>query len=515
MVAWLVASAPAGATIVPEVRFASPAQVGGDVSATGASWALVLTSPGHATHLALSGASRLERVEHELVAIGEHRIPRGGFDGWTTERDIEGGPLPSNVTFRAEEVGQSSFFLEGRLAVEVQGAYAAIELPPGQCIDWLLEPEESRNQTTRADKLCPDSWPAVAFRAPPGATLEYRLAGYDVQRSHWHNMQSSCTDATACPPGGSQEDVTVQLTPGDYLRTRRHLFEDAQGPPSAQASAAGQAQVLLLGGVSFDLMVSGWVRLPLATGSAGCPDCLAPVDQTFSASGEILLAGLQRAPGGGLQSSLTGDFATARFDEQPIDPRLLQGTTAVAAIGFAAGLTVLAKAFLASFFTRRTDEETLLHERRRLLYDFVVGNPGVHFREALRGAALPSGAGRHHVTQLVRAGLLVERRIGSKLRLFPAGADSVAWQEVAVARNPNLRALHEWITVNPGRNQMEILEAFREGHGWSPSTTQGRLVRLAREGVLAVEDRGRYRHYRALHPANLAVAPDPLAMVRA
>lgn len=116
----------------------------------------------------------------------------------------------------------------------------------------------------------------------------------------------------------------------------------------------------------------------------------------------------------------------------------------------------------------------------------------------MRGADIPAGSGRHHVNRLVRAGLLVEKRHGSKAFLFENRAQvRSGWQDLAILRDPNAKLLHDWLERNPDRSQQEIIAAFQAAHGWTRRATQGRLERLVRDGASKATKRGRYKHYTA------------------
>ena len=132
----------------------------------------------------------------------------------------------------------------------------------------------------------------------------------------------------------------------------------------------------------------------------------------------------------------------------------------------------------------------LLHPKRKLLHDAVLATPGINFRTISRQVGLPSGTARHHLSLLIRAGLLREERVGCSLAFLQA-SDRRSAAQVAVLLEPGMVELRD--AVAAGRVcQREVLDRF---DAWPRSTTQHRLQRLAEAGVLRVIVQGRYLFY--------------------
>ncbi|MHB1260302.1 MAG: hypothetical protein ACYC2H_01160 [Thermoplasmatota archaeon] len=489
-----------GVVAVPTLHFSTPAQAGPSLNASGASWALILSASRMESSWTIEDASDLVRQEHERFVIGEHKIPYARHPGQSTDVDgTDQTPLPERFNMTAQTLGMTSFYIEGEdLELTLNGVTAVLDIPGGSCLESIVAQEDFSDQATRSDKLCPGSWPAVIARSTSGAAMTFAVDGAGVHRIQWHNMETTCSDGEACPPGGSHQNETVWLSSTDYVRTRHNVFEEAVGPASANVTGWGEAQLIVLGGTRFDLDVDGWIRLPLASSNAGCPTCLAPADQTFSATGNITLSNLQVASGDRLQGDLSGDLISARFDEVAVDPLALSGKAAFAAVAAVGGLVVMVKYLLWPLFTRHKEDDLLKNDRRRQIYEFVVKNPGVHFREALRATGIPAGSGQYHINRLVAAGLLIQRRQRSSLRLFENHKRfHETWQDWVALRDPRLRQLHDWLVQHPDSKQKDILDAFRSAHGWSLTTTQRRLERLVRDGVAKAHTRGRGKFYSA------------------
>src|SRR5687768_15401650 len=115
---------------------------------------------------------------------------------------------------------------------------------------------------------------------------------------------------------------------------------------------------------------------------------------------------------------------------------------------------------------------------RSRLFDCVRANPGITFSQAIRQAGVPAGSGRHHVSKLVEAGLLLEQRLRSTVRLFEnCDPFHSHWQNLATLRDRGLRELHDWMLHHPASSQSAIIQAFTV-RGWSRSTTQCRIEHL-------------------------------------
>lgn len=478
-----------------ELRFGTPATLAGSVSAEGLQWAAVLMDvPG--TTSSIENASTMMRREVALYSVGESRVGPNSFTGYAREVETA-GPAPLPASFALQSNGPSSLYAEGRLDLALDSVDAVIEIPPGDCLVGVLHAVDI-NLTTRSDRLCPATWPAVVVRLHSDSSVN--LEGSNVTRLEWHGMKSSCP-TESCPPGGDRENVSLPLPPPNYERMRRHYFENATGE-GASFRTAGPASLVVFGGSLIDLQVNGWVRLPLASGESTCDGCITPENQTFFAAGNLTVNRLSMDGHGGLKAQVDGDYSKVRFDEAPVDPKLLgpilEGAAVVATTVAAA---VIAKLLFSALFTKRAEGEVLQNERRRRLYEVVEQHPGIHFREALRKADLPSGSGRFHLTQLVRVGLLAERRVGPNVRLFagapPTGND---WADRAALRDERFRPILEWIAERPDSTQKDILDGLKSAWGWNPSTTQGRLSRLVANGVLSCVEQGRFKRYRLARP---------------
>ncbi|MHB1262263.1 MAG: winged helix-turn-helix transcriptional regulator [Thermoplasmatota archaeon] len=243
----------------------------------------------------------------------------------------------------------------------------------------------------------------------------------------------------------------------------------------------------------MDLLAEGWLRLPLAKGTA-CSSCIKLTNETVLAEGNLSLAGLRRNPDNTLQGQMGGDLSAIRLDETVVAPAVFLGLPTIAAAAATAGAAFLLKFLLAPFFTRLTKAEALEHPRRKAIFEHIQRNPGTSFRETARTVGIAAGTVRHHLNVLERAGMVVERPHGATVRFFEQKDSDADWVSVVMLREPALKVLHDWLKQHPGSPQTGVLEAMEE-QGWSRSTTQHRLSRLVDSGLVAIKLQGRYKMY--------------------
>lgn len=127
------------------------------------------------------------------------------------------------------------------------------------------------------------------------------------------------------------------------------------------------------------------------------------------------------------------------------------------------------------------------HPTRQAMLALLELEPGLSERSIRGRLDLSSGTGRHHLGVLRREGAVWSLRLGGRDWYFP-GAKPFTEQErleaVAGAVDPSLRAILD--VVGDGLRQKEVLAALP----WCHSTTQNRLARLVRIGLLVVERNG-------------------------
>lgn len=321
----------------------------------------------------------------------------------------------------------------------------------------------------------------------PLATLQaVQLSGH-ATALEWLNMLPDCQGA-ACPSGGSRTLLEYGL-PSLYVGQDTVRFERLEG--AAAVRAAWPEAEVAAAARSLSVATEGFARFPVAQG-VDCPTCPPIVGQTLTLEGQVMLDQIQQRPEG-LRASVSGDFASARIDEQWVSPARLGQVGAVAAATVAGALAL--KLILTPMFTRLTKQEALEHPKRQRIFTYIQEHPGANFREVARKTDIAAGTVRHHLTVLERAGHVVEHPHQGTVRLFENhGRFDHNWADVVLLREPPLLKLHAWLAEHPGSPQKAALEAM-EAVGWSRSTTQHRLARLVEGGLVTIRLQGRLKIY--------------------
>lgn len=467
------------------------------------SWVLLVFGNGTAAGLDLDSRGAVQvandTVHHPFVAhqAGDRRQP-------TEQKSHDERRLAGPVSFRADfpaRQGSSALIIADRielgLGADVMGTIRT--KPFGESLESFGRPNDADQQAyRRTNKPGGNDVVLSATSRTGGAQVSFHLSASHAVSVEWYNAAVSCLPSADCPDGGGP--AVMQLgTVLDYsFSSEQHSYETLSG--DLDVKAKGTLDYAVMGSTNLTVSLAGSVRLPLAsTTDLDCDTCLAADGQTVAASGNITLGHLHRAPNGSISSDVDGDFDAARLDEAVIDPELLfRGGVAVgvaAAIG--GGLAVLY--VFGPLFTRNRHDDLLANARRRRIYDIVVRNPGIHIREALRAADVPAGAGRHHVNRLLGAGFLMAQRSQAVVLLFENnGKYSGSWRHTATLRDSNARLLFDWVAAHPSFPQKAILDEFQARHGWNRSTTQKRLERLERDGLVGTRMHGRYKVYSTL-----------------
>jgi len=505
LLAVLLTASDAAATApitLANLHFLPPARAEGQVAGSGLAWAiLVFSESGNASATArFPQAVTAEQFEDTVVGYTNSAGNEDQFaiPGPTTTRELN--PFATDLAFPGR-VG--SLYVEApNITLELRDVAAEVQ-PMEGCLRGTVGIPVYHGWAARYDQLCPAA--SAGVLVPPSSTgFGFRLKATGVTAVEWHGANVSCSgiNQSDCPDGGRHDDNTAAV-PGGVFLNRKFLGYNRMTTADGFLDAAGSSLLVVAGGAAPSVAIDGSLRMPIAGASPNCNGCMAPDGQTLAVGGHSDLRSLQITSDGQMRADLEGDFTSARLDEQAVDPAFFTSPAGLAVVATAAagGLIAVGKWLLWPLFTRHKEEDPLVNERRRRLYECIVANPGIHFREALRRAEIPSGSGRHHVTKLVQAGMIIERRHRSSVCLFENNArfrDS--WHDLAALRNPDLRLLHEWVSKNPATSQKDIMAAFQSSHGWTRTITQERLQRLVHDGVLDCHVQGRFKLYSAARP---------------
>lgn len=375
------------------------------------------------------------------------------------------------IGLRAGVAGAGSLYLEGdSISIAVDGP--AGEVLAGGCVREVLADVDHAGREARYDDLCAmDGGVALVARGTPAAPV--RLEARGLRTVEWHHLAIACDAAAACPDGGARASQ-ARGPPGQEVQVQElgyHRFA------TSQASAAGEAMAALVaaGGAAMDVASRGGVRLPAAEAAPGCA-CPALGGRTLQADGDVRLEGLRPAGDGRLQARLAGAAASARLDEEGIDPAAL-GLGVAGAVAAAGLLALLAKAAVA-LFSRLTPARSLENPRRQRVMDAIQAHPGIHERALARLTGQAPGTVRHHVAVLAQQGLVARVRDGKVVRLHDARPGPPGDPAAAALLEPALRRLDAWRREHPGASAAEAVRHAVGAWGWSRSTAYHRLARL-------------------------------------
>lgn len=503
----LVAS-PAAAS---SLDFRSPGQFSGSWTGShDATWALLVFKDETTTNLNAQSTEDAALWNETLVwPLRAHYFNADARAGAYNESGAQ--PIEGPFNLQATFAGRSSLYIFAEsIDLNVHDAHGILSVKKAEdTLAPYYRPDDDELYQIHGQEFG-DSVVVSATASSRAQGAAFSLAAKGASFAEWYNADVKCHRASACPTGGGPQVQELPSAPGYTFTSERHTYEGLKGQGIA-IHGSGIVEYVVFGSPRMTLGIAGSVRLPLATSTTTCADCVLPANQTFQATGNITLANLE-ASADGLRADLGGDLDTATFDEVSVDPGTIFGARVAVigtvAVGGGLGLAKLIKWAFPALFTRYKEEGPLTNERRRRLYEYIKLHPGAHFREALRGADVPAGSGRHHITKLVQAGLVVERRHRNSVCLFENDKRFAgSWQDLAALRDSDQRLLHDWLQTHPGSVQKAIVAAFLESHGWARSATQGKLQRLVRDGVVDVRFHGQFKLYSASKPATVAVAP--------
>lgn len=492
----LLLVANAAAAVPFSVAFKPPGLASPDVATTRSEWALVLLRHPK-TSMDMAWPTGAEGSNVTLERMRAHYLEDKGIETDAIE-------LPGSDQFEALDFGLdfksendwSSIYLEGNIELQASSALAYLQpYADGTCTSMVLNQQEAADQPARTWAMCPPGDQAVAAMRPTGsnATMPFRLKSTNTQVVEWHNAQVQCDGH--CPQGGRREQVWQPLAANVSVARETRVFERLTGPGDASVVGEGEAVVVLLGARSLNLSINGWLRLPLAEGSA-CEGCPKPTGNTLQATGELELKNLRMGSAGKLAASLDGDYESIRFDEASIDPALLQdkGVVAAAAVVAVGSLYALIKALIG--FTRVHPTRAQENPRRKAIQEFIAEHPGAGFREVARGTGISTGVLRRHLEILKATGHVHDIRHGRSLRFFPGVCPSITnAREIILLREPALAQLYALVEQNPWLSQGEIVDQATREFAYSRATTQHRLARLINGGLLDVRKKGRFLLY--------------------
>lgn len=468
----------------------SPSQARGHLDVAGAEWILlVFNADTTATiHVEAGGVDRLTNHTTLWSRFYDAGIS-GGYNEPVSDEDIDwSGPLAVNLTLGAGR--WSSLLVSGQdLHVALDGWAEVLATSAG------TEPLSDAYNVVRGTYRPFDIKPkTLLLRASPeqtGTPMPFLLQMSGVTRLEWHNATVECHAGFRCPDGAGAFELQTPV-----VRLLRMAYMEAL-VPDGLVQGTGTIYAIAAGGPSLAFGLDGTLRLPeVSLSSCTPPPCPAMEDQTLTLQG-LANSRLEPADGRRLRFTMDATPAAAFSDEAPI-PSFVRSAAPVVAT--ALGIAVLAK-LLAVLATKPTGDP-LANPRRRLIYDTILANPGISFRELMRQTDLANGTTLLHLSNLSRAGLVMDRSRDGRRRFFENhGRYDKTWQVVAALRDDATRRLLSWLTEHPNVTQGDTLK-FTSGLGWSRTATQERLNRLVAHGFVEANRDGRRIRY-APHPTRI------------
>lgn len=132
-------------------------------------------------------------------------------------------------------------------------------------------------------------------------------------------------------------------------------------------------------------------------------------------------------------------------------------------------------------------EKTLELEARKLTFETVKDNPGIHLREIDRIAGIPLGTIRYHLRVLEKKKLITVRKEGKYMRYYAKGEiDRSDKDRLAVLRKELPRTIILFLMEYPDSSHKEITEVLDV----APSTISYHMKRLIKDGMVDKREKG-------------------------
>lgn len=489
-VAFVVALAAPAMAKPLAVEFSTPANYNANsTAASGATWALlVFDVPEAQIDLEVTSGAMVENTTWIHPVKVQSAV---------SEYDPVGHPETSYSSLNATGLSlhprsrSSIFVVADEVRLMTTGTKGTMDdTGIGRTLADFSRSQDDREQIHRRHGL-PDNQVVVTY-SPLDGTAPFELMTAGPKRVEWFAVDANCQSSQGCADAGGAH---VEYLPGALGHNITSESYSYQAVTSLQAAhGSGTLSYAVLGGPTVSLAMEGLVRLPLATTAEQC-NCPGPDGQTATLEGRLQVEGLHVVGPGRIATAVDGKVDAARFDEVPIDPKMIGlGFTALTV---AVAGVVVGKAMLAFLFTKFRESDVLLSPRRKAIYEAVLASPGIGFRELSRATGVLPTAVRHHLGVLIRHKKIVERSHGYSLRYFENhGKFDKNWRLTAVLRDDNLAVLYEWVASRGPINQKAVLDEW-ETRGWSRSSTQHRLGRLEANGMIGARRHGRLKVYEA------------------
>jgi DNA-binding transcriptional ArsR family regulator len=487
--------APADASSLQSIEFQAPGQFGGHLNETG-EWALLIfKGQSAAFDLSMTGP-----VQYDNITEME-----GHMDGYRGNATVPYQTLHQPSTFESLQAHAAfshpagSFYVEASHVRLVAQSFTGIlkGKAADSCLGYLMSDTENSEHVARPQCSGTDDAALRAEIPPSGGAVGFQIIAEDVSKVEWYSAEIACQSA-ACPSGGGSSKTTIPLPLGRSLTSTAYSYSrfEANG---GRLMGSGNAAVILSGGRSMDLDVAGWVRLPEPSTQGDCSPCLDLANHTLWAKGDVQLRALQRASADSMAARFGGNLSAVYLDETAVPKATLQAlgwAMAGAAAAATAAAILVYKIITAGLFTRLFEDRAIQNPRRKRIQDYVQRHPGATLRELSRATGIPRTSLRTHVIILLRGRVLREVGQGVNRHFFPAKTPDQDWPAAILLRDPAMQRLLDWLRRHPEAQQKNALD-HAETWGWQRTTTQYRLGKLVKGGLLDTRKQGKTRTYTA------------------
>ncbi|MEA3143991.1 MAG: Helix-turn-helix domain [Thermoplasmata archaeon] len=489
--AFVVILLAAGVTAqtVPGVEFRTPAQAGGSVSATNATWLLVVFEQTDGGRFTVDFHSPVQDHNFTVLNVGRWHAPEAQAEPTQKQLETQQALSPFGAEARFPDA-PGSLYLEGKgIHVEVQGAHLDLNRKPSDdCLFVLATSHERVPYAARYNSLCPPGQAAAVVAHPEtDQTMAVRIHADALTVVEWHHAQIACHNGT-CPDGGARIEKTAG-TPQANITNGIYGFHHLT-TTQARVEGDGHASRVYVGAEQLDVAIQGWLRLPLASSPGACAGCLTPADQTLQATGNLTLTGLHVASERTLVANLGGSPSSARFDEQIVNPAHLFASSDILTTSAAVVVGGLALWGLwAWFFSRvETPNDALEHKLRRTILQAIQDHPGIHGRRLAELLNVPHPTIRHHLKFLHAHHLIVAKQQGRNKALFENHGRyaSSNLKGIGALQDDHLRRLHGHLLEAGERGipRPLLVEHAKTAWGWHKTPTYDRLKRLQQAGLV-------------------------------
>jgi predicted transcriptional regulator len=397
---------------------------------------------------------------------------------------------PFDLEGRFDPARRGSLFIEARSIELMVGRSTGLltTKPDGESLEALSRPADIDEDLHRMHSP-PGPHAVITAEAGNAGNMSFDLRVQDAWRIEWYDAAISCS-AGSCPTGGGPHHLFLPGPPGHEVALEQHTYESLVGHGMGM-TGRGDLDYAVVGASQLSAVITGQVRLPLASAQTACETC--PAGQTIATDGVVELRGLKPSREG-LSADLQGDLRSARLDEQAIDPVVLTGASIAVVTGTAIAAFVFAKALLGSLFTRVRTPAALDNPYRQRLFHAISENPGISFNALRDHCRMANGTARHHVGMLQRLGMIDVKRIGNATHHFPRGTTPDRVKALAHLQAPGAQPLLEAIRQRPGIGLRGLQGALPD---LPRSTLQFRLAGLRHAGLVLATKQGRTLGYSA------------------